>query len=356
MNLRFLGTAACLGCLVLAAAAQEEPELDPQSKRELYREAVGREIRDPSLTSPVAAPAVDFQLTTEKKNRKAKAMVGLRVGEALFFDVKFIAPLGDADSEATPLSLDGLSRSSVVDLGFHFLSWRPRIDAAAAREVFEEYARRRSRPPGAEEAPSIDRASGPISLSQLGEEPDLREKFLGAIDRGAAYFAACRFKVGRQDFSYADKDLKTTSVQKTSAAVVAAAGLLTGSAGYFGLNLEYQAFYEGGEAAELILPFGEGGVQRIKKTVLGPPGRRERFKVEGEYRKALTGHLAVNPKLSYFPGERIVSVSLPVYLFRNPDEGLNGGVALGWTSRSGGRFDLGIFIGTAFSLFPSDSP
>lgn len=344
-----MGIAACLGCLVFTGRAQEAREIDPATKRDVYSEVVSREIRDPSLTSPVASPAVDFQLTTESKYKKAKAMVGLRVGNDLFFDVKFIAPLSD-DSEVEPISLDGLSKSSVVDVGVHFLAWKPKLDVAAAREVFEEFARRH--PQAARDA-SAGR-SGPISIARLRDEPDLRKRFLEAVEWGSAYFVAFRLKVGRQGFTYADEDFREISTQKTSRAVEAACGVLTPRFGYFGVNLEYQAFFDGAAAIELILPYREGKAEQVKKLVLSPPSRRERFKIQFEHRKAVTEHIALNPKLSYFPGEKVVLAELPVYLFKNVDEGLNGGVNLRWTSKHGGRFGMGIFIGTAFSLFPSN--
>ncbi|OGD11078.1 MAG: hypothetical protein A2Y86_08345 [Candidatus Aminicenantes bacterium RBG_13_62_12] len=348
MALRFIATAACLGCLALPARAQEAREIEPSIiKRDAYREVVGPEIRDPSLTSPIAAPAVDFQLTTENKYKKAKALVGLRVGNDLFFDVKFIAPLSDGDSEVEPIDMDGLSKSSVVDMGIHFLAWNPRLDAEIAREVFEEYLRRH---------PSSSSAAGarpkPISLLMLRDEPDLRKRFLEAVEWGNAYFAAFRLKVGRQGFTYADADFREISTQKTSRAVEAAGGVLTPRFGYFGVNLEYQVFFDGAASTELILPFRQGSAEQVKKLVFGPPSRGERFKIQFEHRKAVTEHLALNPKLSYFPREKVTLAELPVYLFKNADEGLNGGVTLSWTSKHGGRFGMGIFIGASFSIFP----
>jgi len=331
-----------------AAAAQEARPVNSLMKADIYREFVRREIRDPSLSSPVSAPAVDFQLTTESKYQKAKAMVGLRVGNDLFFDVKFIAPLSSGDAEVEPIDLDGLSKSAVVDTGVHFLAWNPRLDVGAAREVFEEYLRRNP--------PSSSSAAGgrpkPISLLLLRDEPDLWRKFLEAVEWGSAYFFAGRFKIGRQGFTYADADFREVSTQKTSRAVEAAAGVLTPRFGYFGVNLEYQVYFDAASAVELIFPYRQGAADQIKKMVMSPPSRGERFKIQFEHRKAVMEHIALNPKISYFPGERIALIELPVYLFKNADQGLNGGVTLSWVSKCGGRFGLGIFIGTAFSLFP----
>lgn len=331
-----------------AAAAQEGRPDDPLMKADIYREVVGREIRDPSLTSPVAAPAVDFQLTTESKYQKAKAMVGLRIGNDLFFDVKFIAPLSGGDSDVEPVDLDGLSKSSVVDMGIHFLAWNPKLDVETAREVFEEYRRRN--PPASSSAAGA--RPKPISLLMLRDEPDLWGKFLEAVEWGSAYFFAGRFKIGRQGFTYADANFREVSTQKTSRALEAAAGVLTPRFGYFGINLEYQVYFDAASAVELIFPYRQGAAEQIKKMVMTPPSRGERFKIQAEFRKAVTEHIALNPKISYFPRERVALAELPLYLFKNVDEGLNGGVMLRWTSKHGGRCGMGIFVGTAFSLFP----
>jgi hypothetical protein len=345
-----MAVAALAWRLAVPAAGEEGRELDPRTKAEAYRAVIGRGVRDPSLTSPVGAPEVDIQLTTEKKNNKAKAAVGLRLGDDFFIDVKFIAPLGEGDAEAEPIDMDGLGRSAVVDAGFRFLAWNPRLDADAAAEVEEEYRRRH--PPSSSIA-GRERRSDPVTLLMLRDEPDLRRRFLEAVEWGSAYFAACRVKIGREGFTWAGADLREISEQKTHKAAEAAAGVLTPRWGYFGINLEYQAFFDGAAATELILPYGQdGNAWRIEKIALRTPSRRERLKIQVEHRKSLTDRVAINPKLSYFPGERVLLAELPVYLFRNPDEGLNGGVNLSWTSKSGGRFGMGIFIGTSFSIFP----
>lgn len=340
--------AACLAFLAVYAGAQEAQEIGPRMKAEIYREVVGREIRDPSLTSPIASPAVDFQLTTESKYQKAKAMLGLRIGNDLFFDVKFIAPLSSGDAEVEPIDLDGLSKSAVVDAGVHFLAWNPRLDAEAAREVFEEYRRRN---PSSSSSAAGARPK-PISLLLLRDEPDLWRRFLEAVEWGSAYFFAGRFKVGRQGFTYTDADFREVSTQKTSRAVEAAAGVLTPRLGYFGINLEYQVYFDGASAVELIFPYRQGAAEQIKRLVMSPPSRGERFKIQIEHRKAVTEHIALNPRISYFPMEKVALAELPLYLFKNVDQGLNGGVVLRWTSKNGGRYGMGIFVGTAFSLFP----
>ena len=344
----FQATSVCLALLAIPLAAQEASDIDLDTKKAIYGPLIGIEIRDPSLTSPVAAPALDFQLTTENKSNKARAKVGLRVGNDFFMDVIFTAPLADSDSEADPLDLDGLSRSSVVDVGLHYLAWRPRLNADVARGILEEYQREH---PLSSRSAREDR-SGPLSLALLKDEPELRKRLLEAIEWGSAYFAACRLKVGRQDFAYVDGDLKERSAQRTSRAFEAAIGILAEKFGYFGISLEYQTFYEGGQPLELIFPFGDGEIQQVRKVVLVPPSRRERYKVQLEFRRALATRVAISPRVSYFPAEKVTLAELPVYLFESPEEGLNGGVSLNWTSKHGGRFGLGIFIGAAFSLFP----
>jgi len=321
----------------------ESPEqtLDSENKRAAYSGLIGSRMADPSLTSAIGPPGLGLQLTTDTKDRKARAKVGLRLGNDFFVDVKFIAPAGDADSEAEPIDLDGLRRSAVIDLGIHYLAWNPRLDAGRAKEIRDEYLARH---------PNSNKFV--LSLNALKGEPDLRRRFLEAITWSTAVFAAVRAKVGRQDFTYADSSFESVSVQKTSAALEAAAGILVPVWGYFGISFEAQRFYEAGSSAELILPYRGGPAEQIKTLVLEPPGRRSRTRLQVEHRRTIGPFAAVNPRLSYFPKERAALVELPLYAFRNPEAGLNGGVNLSWISRNGGRFGLAVFIGSAFSLTP----
>lgn len=315
--------------------------LDQESEKMAYPGLIGVKMAEPSLTSPIGPPGLGLQLTTDNKDRKAKAKIGLRLGNDFFFDVKFIVPVGDADAEVEPIDLDGLARSSVIDLGLHYLSWNPKLDADKARAILTEYL---ARNPG--------KKNFVLTLTNLKSEPDLRRRFLEAISWKTAFFAALRAKVGRQDFSYADSNFKSFSEQKTSSALEAAAGVLIPGWGYIGFNLETQKFFEAGQTVDLILPYRGGPVQHIESVIIGPPGKRDRNKLQLEYRKTIGSFGAINPRLSYFPKDKTTLIEMPVYLFRNPDAGLNGGINLAWTTKNGGRFGLALFIGSTFSLTP----
>lgn len=340
--------AAIVVCGLLAHAApiagsdppdSWEQALDAENKRAAYSGLIGGRMADPSLTSPIGPPGLAIQFTTDTKDRRARAKIGLRLGNDLFFDVKFIVPAGD--SEAEPIDLDGLRRSAVLDLGIHYLAWNPRLDAGRAKAIRDEYLTRHP-----------DSKKYILSLNALKGEPDLRRRFLQAITWSTAVFAALRAKIGRQDFTYADSSFESVSAQKTSAALEAAAGILVPAWGYFGASFEAQRFYEAGSSAELILPYRGGPAEQIKTLVLEPPGRRSRTRLRVEYRRTIGPFAAVNPRLSYFPKERAALVELPLYAFRNPEAGLNGGVNLSWISRNGGRVGLALFIGSTFSLTP----
>jgi len=340
-------TALCIGSAQAARDispdGQDTPtqSLDQESEKTAYPGLISVKMADPSLTSPIGPPGLGLQLTTDNKDRKAKAKIGLRIGNDFFFDVKFIVPVGDADAEVEPIDLDGLARSSVIDLGIHYLSWNPKLDADKARAILTEYLAR-----------NPEKKNFVLTLNNLKSEPDLRRRFLEAVAWKIAFFAALRAKVGRQDFTYADSNFKSFSEQKTSFALEAAAGVLIPGWGYIGFNFETQKFYEAGNSVDLILPYRGGPVQQIKSYIIGPPGKRDRNKLQLEYRKTIGSFGAINPRISYFPKDKAALIELPVYLFQNPDAGLNGGINLAWTSKNGGRLGLALFIGSTFSLTP----
>jgi len=335
---------ASLGVLLVPAGrglARDSNNTDAETRKTAYSGIIGARMVDPSLTSAVSPPGLAVLLTTDRKDRRAAAKIGLRLGDDFFADLRFSVPFGDPQDEAEPITLDGLARSAAVDLGIHYLAWNPKLDVDEAKAIRDEFLVRNPRV-----------KNFVLSLNGLKGEPDLRRRLLAAIRWRAAFFAALRTKVGRQDFTYSDRSFRSFSAQKTNASLEAAAGALFPELGYIGFSWEIQRFYEAGEAADLILPFQGGPVQQVKRVVMGPPARRTRNRLQVEYRSPILPWLAVNPRASYFPKENIVLLELPVYFFRSPEEGLNGGVDILWTSKGQGRFGLALFIGSAFSLTP----
>lgn len=330
-----------LGCLWsvflwLAGAGQAAQDAAGAAQK-----AIRNKMPEPSLSSPVSLPGLDFQLTTEKKDKKGKAKIGLWVGDNVFFDAKFTAPLGSEDAETEPVSLDGLAKSSVLDVGFHYLAWRPRIDENEAKAILAEYGERHPR-----------KKSEVLTYLDLKNEPDLQRRFLQAVSWGNAYFAALRAKIGRRDFSYVDSKLEEFKARKTDYAFEAAAGVLFPEAGYIGFSYEFQRYFEGGSSADLVLPYQNTPYLQIRKLAFGAPVQRNQNKLQLEYRKTMGVSGAINPKISYFFRTKVALIELPVYVFKGPEDGLNGGINLTWTSRGQSRFGLALFIGAGFGLWP----
>jgi len=322
---------------LLAGFIQAAQDINQASKK-----AIGIKMADPSLASPISTPGFDLQLTTENKDKNAKAKIGLWIGNNFIIDAKFIVPFENTDSEVEPINLDGLGKSSVLDLGIHYLSWNPKMDVDKAKEIQIEYLKRN---------PNVKNFI--LTLNNLKNEPDLYRRFLDAISWGTAYFAVLRTKIGRQDFSYINADFKEFNEQKTNIALDAAVGVLFPKSGYFGFNCEFQKYYEAGKSADLILPFKGGPAQQLKKYNINSPTKKDRNKFQIEYRNIIGSFGAINPKISYFFKDKVTLIEIPIYIFKSKEEGLNAGINMSWTSKDNGRFGLALFIGSAFSITPN---
>jgi len=90
---------------------------------------------------------------------------------------------------------------------------------------------------------------------------------------------------------------------------------------------------------------------KCKSGPIGAPIKTEAPIPYLEFRRRIGG-LAIDPSLNYDLKKSVVGASLPIYFVGDTDNKLTGGVSVGWRSDQGGA-QFGLFVGSAFSLSPS---
>src|SRR6185295_15172018 len=120
--------AVILGCTVTCAGQAVD-----NKSRSLHQRTF-----DPSMDSPISTPAVQVKLEGTKENGTVKARVGVQTGDWIF-DLKLSGPIGETDTQATLVDLDGLANKATADVGFTWVRWNPTTDAVAQRQVCVSY-------------------------------------------------------------------------------------------------------------------------------------------------------------------------------------------------------------------------
>ncbi len=114
----------------------------------------------------------------------------------------------------------------------------------------------------------------------------------------------------------------------------------------------YTVSYSRGEAWKnreetTICPPGGAPATCVKGSA-GPPVRTDTEVLSFEYQRSLKDQ-AIAVRVSHDWGQDVSSVEVPIYLFRDKEGGLTGGVQLGWRSDED-EVVAGVFVSKAFSM------
>mgnify|MGYP003338634547 CR=1 FL=1 len=92
------------------------------------------------------------------------------------------------------------------------------------------------------------------------------------------------------------------------------------------------------------------GALECKSAVIGGPSSSDLAVMQLEWRKFLPGgKVAFDPKYRFDLKEQISAVSLPLYFFAKPKEGLAGGARVDWRSDRDGVAVV-IFVGAVLKV------
>lgn len=359
MRTALLTTVAMLAC---AGAAMAETPPSAKSgallKKAPPAATVGALTQAP-LEQPVSA-ARGIQITTEQGDTSVAFRYGWSTASgkgfgtdastAVFQTYAFTASAPLADSGDSQLaSLDALASGFALEAKYtHTTITRAKgrngdaMTAMCARLTA-------AKPEILTERPDfIDKCS--LELFGLYGAEDEFEAFKTLVwgERPTATIWGASARVGKDSFDFFDPTtLAEGSADKTAWSVkgfwahrpLDGDWLLT-------LAAEHQDAYEASDAA-ILCPTATGVVTCVNGPI-GAPQKVRKDIVSAEYRRAFKGFSAATV-LQYDVNNDVSAVEVPIYLVRDKDGDLNGGVKLGWRSDTG-DVTAGVFIGTAFGL------
>jgi len=303
-------------------------------------------------------------------------------------------PLDKKTQQASPLSLDGLSANSTVEVSFNHLQWSPSND----EEISEIVGMcREIRTAACQRDPSCRLSvldiQNPCAAPKIPDDcPNLccedikKEAKLGTLERchpkkpaictqklcdyqnvppqykrhlaallhlhDPIMFWGGSASVGRSTFDYLEgTTLEAKSVTRNAWTASGRVGFLS-SLGFVIGSYTYQKDYKPGSAEQQVCqPLVGTSATTCDSAILGPPTVQTRSILMLELRRFLANGVALAPAIQRDLKKKITLVALPVYFLKSDSGGATGGVRLAWRSDKKSA-TLSVFVGAALGLTP----
>jgi hypothetical protein len=349
------------------------------------------ELVDPTGSAGTSAGASSdlwstLILEASTESKKAKARIGWSSSDWIG-ELAVSMPIDEDAEEAELASLDGLAKGSTLEAGLGYLQWDPSADAQAQTVVCAEYALaiytcdeklpedvKKSitdaqaevckqfgvdpckrdgftvelgkiafdeakaavcRKDRAELEADPKKAMERVTCSSGGlaneKHPEFRRRFDRAVDYGKAALLGVRAKLGKPTFKFADPmTYAKQTTDETTFSLLATAGTILDDVVYVSLGYEYQRSFKQGTSAERCRPLDMAGNLECLDLPLGAPALRKRHLIRGELRRFLSPRAAVVLRVAYDFTDEVLGFEIPIYFLQRKDEGLAGGVTLGF--------------------------
>lgn len=199
------------------------------------------------------------------------------------------------------------------------------------------------------EASANDRAA--LFLQELRniESSLVRERRIPPVS--AVTFGA-KVKYGVRQFSFRDPDTLASQEQQESPWSASAYAFYVFGQNSIGGGIELQHSYKEQQQVQICtdLPM-HIGVSTCSNGRIGAPVQRQRRLAFLEmHHNQRQRQFAISPRISYDIEKGETGLNVPVYLIRNQDGLLTGGIQVGWQSESN-EMSVGFFVGQAFSYY-----
>lgn len=306
---------------------------------------------DPSLSSPNSGPLVQILLESSKLDAKrAKAQIGLQKGDTII-NLKLEGPLESGVNQSTWADLNGLANSVVADIGVSDFFWKPKSHGDSLIKAIDQYKNdfiAAGNTPAQWEAMVTEKQG--INTDNLPRK--YYQKYLKGIC-GTPVQWGFRFQFGREKYRYLiERVFEDKTVIKTNWAFIWFNGIILPECNlYLGLNYRYQSAYKAKDPQKICLPIGDpSGTLRCYEQSVGEPQKNIGNIGQFEARYFISPQFALNPKFAFDFNAKVLGFELPFYFLKNTEEGLNGGVSVGWRSDTK-EWGLRFFVGNAFKIF-----
>jgi len=179
-----------------------------------------------------------------------------------------------------------------------------------------------------------------------------REQLRGPIALPTVNIWGIKAKYGRENFAFNKSDsLEADDVTKSPWSITAYKYWKTGNS-MWGLGAEYQESFVSASSSTICTPIEiPSNAQKCADYIFGEPVNQRRKLVFGEFRWANWDYnVAVAPKITYDFETDETGIQVPIYMLRNENDVLTGGISLGWQSETD-EITASLIVGAPFSFF-----
>jgi hypothetical protein len=336
------------------------PRLDP---------VAADEACDAFLCDVKRADVVCFRNNLPAWRKRSDELADLESCSEMFkADQKTMRP-GELDELKRCRKKYGNKPASELDLQLQLLSGTAEPGADCARQVGPANAADMSveecrrfvatfhAPPGQNpehklEIQAFNRKFDYCDSTKLPRTSAYRARLLNALHKEPPpILIALRGAVGREDFTFVDKDtLKKSDESKTNFSLVGTAGALLEPIGLITATYRFERSHKAGRKTSLCTPIGTTGATTCNDVNLGAPTVNTHNQLQVGVRRFFGTQLAIDPRYTYDANEGISALEMPIYFLTNKDNGLTGGISVGWRSDTD-QVTASIFVGAALTMF-----
>jgi hypothetical protein len=178
-----------------------------------------------------------------------------------------------------------------------------------------------------------------------------RARLRAAVREVPPLLFSIRAAVGREDFDFVDKDtLKKDGSSETNFRFTGAAGALIEPVGLVTATYRFERTHKAGPETTLCNPIGMGGSTTCNDVRLGATTMKTHNQLQIAVRRFFGRQFAIDPRYVYDANEGISALEMPIYFLTNKDNGLTGGISVGWRSDTD-DVTASLFVGAALTLF-----
>ncbi|MBX7044198.1 MAG: hypothetical protein K1X86_00045 [Ignavibacteria bacterium] len=307
---------------------------------------------DPSNSSSLVNFISSLSLTSTLDEQSGTANVGYRKGSWSFSGV-IKQSFSKKPNKVTFFDLDGLGGETSIKFSLQYFHWKPKR-VENFKEVLLEYCK--------------DAKLDSASCSQVTSD-DLTDKYYNKLefDYGFPMILGASFGMSKASFDYISDSLSVNplSSSKINKEARVLLGMMINNGDVLALSFSYQAKYTAKDPMSLIFPLNSSQTFYTKEVSIGEPKLSYLRRYKLEYKNATFGYkFVINPSITFIAtgaGNNKIAVEFPIYFLNQivdkEPKGLNGGVALGYVTKSTEftKFEDGfggaLFISAPFELF-----
>lgn len=321
--------------LLLVAEPAWAQSGNPEAQAATRQDAFQNLTTLPSVGKPnVRGLSLSFDATATEKVGSLAIVVAPKRRDDISVSFAVSGPLSESTKVAQPVSLDGLANSAKAEFGLHWFIWSGVVNIPEGKAICKRNVGRED----CDENEILDPRQRLLFLrSQAANKDPI------TVDIHADY--------SRAKFSYLTPSTFAPKVDShPSSTLSIAVGRYAPVLGYVSGGYEFAHAWEAAGAPRQICTPLENMALECRTAAVGAPSDSDQHILQVGWRRfVFNGRAAIDPVLQWNPKDNVAAVMVPVYGFTKKNEGLAGGVKLGWRSDKD-DFSAVVFVGAAIGI------